>query len=58
MDAKIFWLVVFVLIGLIGTILTFARRYKNQDSSAGLGIAGWTIVFLLLWLVRASKLLN
>lgn len=35
-----------MVIGVIGVLLTIARRYKNNDKSAGLGVAGW-IVFIL-----------
>lgn len=33
-----------------GSLLTFARRYKNSDPSAGVGVAGWTIfIILMMW---------
>lgn len=37
-------------VGLVGILLTLARRWKNDDERAGLGVAGWTvavIVFLI-----------
>ncbi len=37
---------IIVLIG--STALVFARRYKNRDTQAGYGIAGWTVLLLLL----------
>ena len=38
------------LIVIGGTGMTFARRWKNTDSTAGLGVAGWTVVILLfMW---------
>jgi len=45
-------LIATIIIGIAGTGLTFARRYNNQnDKSAGLGVAGWTIfIFFLIWL--------
>ena len=44
-------LIATILIGLFGTLLTFARKYNNQsNSSAGMGVAGWTIFILfLMW---------
>ncbi len=41
-----------IVVGLVGTLLTFARRYNNkEDSAAGLGIAGWTMLILvLMWM--------
>ena len=33
-----------------GTILTFSRRYNNDDPNAGLGVAGWTIFLIFcIW---------
>lgn len=30
--------------------LAFARRYKNNDSDAGQGVAGWSIfIVFLIW---------
>ena len=40
-------LIATVVIGIIGTFLTLARRWKNPDKNAGVGVAGW-IVFILL----------
>ena len=37
-----------VLLG--GALLTFARRYKNQDSNAGYGVAGWAVVVTIVLL--------
>jgi len=34
--------------GISGALLIIARRWKNKDSSAGLGIAGWTMFLLIL----------
>lgn len=34
-------------VGLVGITLTLARRWKNSDKSAGLGIAGWTIFVII-----------
>ena len=44
-------LIATIIIGITGALITFARRYNNpHDSTAGLGVAGWTIViFLLMW---------
>ncbi|TSD06691.1 MAG: hypothetical protein Greene07144_1119 [Parcubacteria group bacterium Greene0714_4] len=44
MDARTFWLIGFALFGVIGGMLTFARRYKNPDADAGCGVAGWTVI--------------
>jgi len=34
-----------------GTLLTIARRWKNKDKDAGLGIAGWTMfIIICIWL--------
>lgn len=31
--------------------LTFARRWGNKDSDAGVGIAGWSMVIILfMWM--------
>ncbi len=37
-------------IGLSGTLLTFARRFKNNSSHIGEGIVAWTIVVMILWI--------
>jgi len=39
-----------IIIGLVGVLLTFARRFKNEDSDAGYGVAAWTIILIILWL--------
>jgi hypothetical protein len=39
------------VLGAIGAALTVARRYRNEDTDAGRGTAGWTIfIIFLLWL--------
>ena len=40
-----------IVVGLIGTLLTFARRYNNtEDNTAGVGIAGWTMfIIITIW---------
>lgn len=39
------------IVGVIGIFLTIARRYSNKDSDAGLGVAAWTlVVIVLIWL--------
>jgi len=46
-----FWIT--IVISITGIALTIARRYKNKDSTAGVGIAGWTIFILfMLWYYR------
>jgi hypothetical protein len=37
-----------IVVGLVGTLLTFSRRYKNTEESAGIGTAGWSIFIILL----------
>lgn len=38
-------------VGIVGILLTFARRWHNKDdSSAGMGVAGWTI-FIIMFVV-------
>ena len=39
-----------IIIGVIGSLLTLARRYKNSDGDAGYGVAGWTIIIILIWI--------
>ena len=39
-----------VVIGCVGALITLARRFKNKDSQAGYGVAGWTIIIIILWL--------
>ena len=40
-----------VVVGLVGTLLTVSRRYGNEDTNAGLGIAGWTMfVIVVIWI--------
>jgi len=42
------WLTLILVVG--AAVMIAARRYKNTEPNAGLGIAGWTIVILLhLW---------
>lgn len=43
-----YYFIISILIG--GALLTFARRWKNENKSAGMGIAGWTIVFVFLYM--------
>ena len=40
-----------IIIGIVGCLLTFARRYKNKDKEAGAAIAGWTLVIVALWML-------
>ncbi len=35
------------VLGAVAAAMIFARRWKNTDTDAGVGIAGWTIVILL-----------
>ena len=35
-----------------GAILTFARRFNNPDKRAGLGIAAWTIILIIILLMN------
>jgi hypothetical protein len=44
MDAEIIRLMVPSAFGLMAAILTFARRFHNNDRDAGIGIAGWGLV--------------
>lgn len=37
-----------VAVGLIGIVLTLARRWKNKSPEAGIGVAGWTMFVILL----------
>jgi len=38
------------VIGIVSSLMIFARRYKNNDANAGYGIAGWTIfIILIMW---------
>jgi len=39
-----------LIIGIIGALLTLARRFKNTDETSGSAIAGWTLFILILWL--------
>lgn len=42
-----------VVIGLIGSTLTFARRWENpDDSEAGMAPAGWTIVLIIIIVIE------
>lgn len=36
-----------IAVGLVGCLLTIIRRWKNDDSRAGVGVAGWTIVAII-----------
>ena len=48
MDNKIYGT---LAVGIVSTLMICARRYKNQDSDAGHGIAGWTIFILVcIWI--------
>ena len=40
-----------LVIGFVATLMIFARRWKNTDKSAGMGIGGWAIftIFNLWW---------
>lgn len=58
MDAKLFWLIGFVLMAATGTSLILVRRYKNNDDSAGAAIAGVTLFILLLWVAAGANLLK
>ena len=58
MDSRTFWLVAFVLIGVTGSVLTVARRYRNSDKDAGAGIAAWTAAVLILWVLAGVRLLD
>ncbi len=43
-------LIVTIILGSIGILLTLARRWKNPDGDAGIGVAGWTIfIILCMW---------
>lgn len=53
-----FWLIVFVLIGIIGSGLIFARRYKNPDKTSGSIIAIFTMFFMALWLIAGVECLK
>jgi len=33
--------------------ITFARRWKNKDSNAGYGVAGWGIVAYIVYIIAA-----
>jgi hypothetical protein len=41
-----------LLILLGGAAMIFTMRYKNEDPEAGHGIASWTIVIAILYLLR------
>lgn len=58
MDTKVFWLVGFGLIGIVGGILILARRYKNPDKDAGYRIAIWIGVLLSLWFLGGTQLVK
>jgi hypothetical protein len=48
MDTKIYGT---LAVGIASALMIYARRYKNQDSNAGYGIAGWTVFILLcIWI--------
>lgn len=46
MDDKIYGT---LAVGIVSALMISARRYKNQDSNAGYGIAGWAI--FILWCI-------
>lgn len=52
------WAIGFVAIALGGALLVLARRHKNQDSTAGACIAGWTVGMLIFWLFVSGDVLN
>ncbi len=56
MDFKVFWLIGLFSIGIIGALLIFVRRFRNEDPSAGWIVAGWTGFLLFLWVLCAMKL--
>lgn len=35
------------VLGTVSALMIVARRHNNKDESAGIGIAGWTIVIML-----------
>lgn len=39
-----------ILLG--GSFLTFARRWNNDDTEAGMGTAAWTVIFILVLIVE------
>ena len=48
MDTKIYGT---LAVGIVSTLMIYARRYKNQDSNAGYGIAGWSVFILVcIWI--------
>ena len=50
MDAMTLYVIVGGIIGASGAALVAARRYKNDDSSAGEVVAGVTLILLFLWM--------
>lgn len=44
-----------IVIGCIGVLLTIARRIRNDDPNAGYGVAGWTMIIILILLFFGSK---
>ena len=58
MSILVFWLIVFVLIGAMGTALIFARRYQNPDKTSGSIIAIFTMFFMALWLIAGVECLK
>lgn len=35
-----------------GSILTMARRWENSDEDAGGGIAAWTLILVILYILN------
>ena len=47
MDNYTYKILATLVVGLLGSILTFIRRWKNDESAAGAGVSGWTIVVII-----------
>lgn len=58
MDHKLFFLIALFLIGVAGSALTIARRYRNADEKSGRVIAGFTMFFIFLWLILGFIILG
>lgn len=41
-------LIAIMVVGIIGITLTAVRRWKNENPKAGMGVAGWTMVAIVL----------